>query len=511
MFYLSKRLDILVNKYLQRYPKGNESGGLKLSFEVDIGDGWSVTESVDGLVPKAIAKDGVGYRYLVGNGLSKLSGFEKGCAERAKCVVVEELAAANTALDIGSFDTAREIASRSLSAQMDRGRTNLVSYLIAHDTVGYGPLSILMEDRKRIEEIEVNAPSAPISIFHADYGRCATNLRFIGEAAFRHNINKLIYNTDKELGENSPIVDAQVGDARIHAQIRPYAQSGAVASVRLADNRLVGFDYLIRKNTTDFDVLAYLWLAMDSGLNIMIAGPPASGKTTLMSALFGFIPKVEKVLTIEEEINELKIKLDINNSVALYGSGSGRKVGTKDQVINALRLRPDRIVVGEVRGEETRELFSGANLGVPFMTTMHSNEGGMEIVKKLMVDPMRVETRSLNCLDIAIYMKHLGLSKRVLSDIYEYRWLSRAETDKLGTVIEESDSVDMSTIVSNGRLEAGSLQGSKVVEAFSEKSGLSKRLVLKELEKRSEFMKVVFEGCSGPKEMLEKLQGYACC
>ena len=86
-------------------------------------------------------------------------------------------------------------------------------------------------------------------------------------------------------------------------------------------------------------------------------------------------------------------------------------------MINALRMRPSRLMVGEVRGEETRELFSSANLGIPFITTMHSNAGGMDIVKKLMVRPMGVESRSLSMLDVALYMRHADISRRVLSDV----------------------------------------------------------------------------------------------
>lgn len=484
--------------------------GLPLCFSIDPAVECEIVENVGGLVPKIIGRRGSGYRYVVGGGLQRLSGFENACAERAKNAVVEELSRSNEEIGMGMFDAARQAAAGHLSAHMDRGRADFVSYLVAHDTVGYGPISMLMEDRKRIEEIEINAPNAPINIFHSDYGRCTTNLMFTGEKAFRHSLNRLVYEADKELGESTPIIDAQVGDARIHAQIKPYAQSGAVASIRLTDNRIVGFDYLVRKGTAGFEALAYLWMAMDLGMNIIIAGPPASGKTTLLSALFGFVPIAEKVLTIEEEVNELKIKVDINNSVALYGSGHGGKANTREQVINALRLRPDRLVVGEVRGSETRELFSGGNLGVPFMTTMHSNEGGMEIVKRLMVEPMNVDTRTLNCLDIAVYMKHLGLSRRTLNDIYEYRWLSRAETGTLGTVIEEADSVDLRRVVSEGKFDAGSFASSKVADAFARKMNLRKNSAIKEFEKRVEFLKVVFESSKGPKEVLDKLSGYAC-
>lgn len=508
MFYLSKRFGSLVNEIASVGAAKPQIHRSKLSFALDLEGGYESVERTSGLVPRAIGKRGKEFAYIVGEGLGKLTGIEAGYAEEAKGEVIEAVSKMKEEVDMKLFNTAREIAARNLSARMSKERADFLAYLVAHDTVGYGAISVLMEDKQRIEEIEINAASAPISVFHVDYGRCLTNLRFVSEASFKHNINKFIYDTDKELGEETPIIDAQVDDARVHAQIRPYAQSGAVASIRLANNKLVCFDYLVKRGTADYDALAYVWLAINSGMNMMIAGPPASGKTTMLSALFAFIPRVEKIVTIEEDVNELKVKLDINNSVGLYGSRQGRATNTREQVINALRLRPDRLVVGEVRGEETRELFAGANLGIPFITTMHSNAGGIEIVKKLMVKPMDVETRALSTLDLALYMRHVDLSKRVLENAYEYKWMSRAESEKPGVVIEESDSVEIAEVLKDGRLAAEALPASKVVCAFSRKKGISTKLVLKELKRRAEFLKVIHENCKSTGEMLEKIQGY---
>ena len=439
--------------------------------------------------------------------MGRITTAETKAMEVSKAAVIRELSRADGEVGIGSFVRAREVASREISPRTGRERADYLAYIVAHDTVGYGPISVLLEDKRSIEEIEVNSPSSPINVYHVKYGRCTTNLRFHGEQSFRHSMNRFLYDTDKELSDDSPIIDAQVEDARVHAQLKPYALSGAVASIRLGNGKAVGPDYLIRRNTTTFDVLAYAWLAIDSGMNIVIAGAPASGKTTLLSALFFFIPRFEKVVTIEEDINELKARIDINNTVELYGSRySG--ITTREQVINALRIRPSRLVVGEVRGEETRELFSSANLGIPFVTTMHSNAGGMDIVKKLMVRPMGVESRSLSMLDVALYMRHADITRRLLSEVYEYRWLSRAETERIDTEVGDGDAVETVSVVAGGVLDRGALPGSKVVEAFSKKTGLSKRLVLKEFEKRSAFLKEACDSCKSTDELRDKVQGY---
>ncbi len=482
--------------------------GTRIGFVVDLTAPQEPFEQVSGLVPKAVTRVGNEYAYVVASGLEKISKHEEKLMEESKTAVIDALCREDKA-DFSFFNRAKAIAAASLEPNVGSGRANFFSYVVAHDTAGYGPISILLEDRQNIEEMEINAPCAPINIYHVRYGRCTTNLRFRSEAEFRHAINKFIYDTDKELGEDSPIIDAQVENARIHAQIKPYALSGAVASIRLADNRVVGPDYLVGKGTTNFHVLAYLWLATEAKKNIVVAGSPASGKTTCLSALLSFVPKTEKIVTIEEDVNELKTKIDINMTVSLYGSRYGRKkVSTREQVINALRMRPDMLVVGEVRGEETRELFSGANIGVPFMTTMHSNPDGLDIIRKLMVSPMAVETRSLCMLDLAVYMKHVDLSKRVLSDAYEYKWLSRAETETMGTEIEGSDSVTLLKIVDNGELAMEQLMNSKVIEAYSKKAGIQKKAAIGELEKRAEFLRVLSESCKNSSEMLEKIQSY---
>ena len=506
MFYLSKRIHILVNGISKRAPAAPARES-RLGFAIDAPDAPEEVERFGGAVPRAITRKGAEFAYVIGSGSARISGAETRAMEAAKASVIEELSRSVEEVGPGSFGRAREIASSSIAARTGRERADYLAYFVAHDTVGYGPISVLLEDRRSIEEIEVNSPLSRINIYHVKYGRCATNLKFCSEQSFRHSMNRLLYDTDKELSGDSPIIDAQVADARVHAQLRPYALSGAVASIRLGSSKRVGPDYLISKGTTTFDVLAYLWLAIESGRNMVIAGAPASGKTTLLSALFFFIPRFEKIVTIEEDINELKARLDVTNTVELYGSRYNG-VTTREQVINALRIRPSRLVVGEVRGEETRELFSSANLGIPFITTMHSNSGGMDIVKKLMVRPMGVESRSLSMLDVALHMRHTDITRRLLSEIYEYRWLSRAETERTDAEVGDGDAVELASIVSGGVLDRGALQDSKVIGAFSRKTGLSGRLALKEFAKRSDFLKEACATCKSSDELMEKVQGY---
>lgn len=476
----------------------------RLSFSVgDLAHGESVKEIASG-IERHVVRSGNAYFYSIGS--SGINGREKEIMEYAKALVIERLSKEYSTIDRSLFGKAKEVAYLEISKRMEQERAESLSYLVAHDTVGCGPFSILMEDKADIEEIEINSALAPIGVYTVGYGRCTTNMRFVDESAFRQCLNKFISENEKELSEESPIIDAQVEDARIHAQMRPYALAGAAASIRIGKGKSIGIFTLLKNQTVNIETLAYLWIAVDSGLNIVISGAPASGKTTMLGAIANFIPHYSKLVTIEEEINELRFNEPIFNVVSLYGSRYG-STDTREQVINALRMRPDRIIVGEIRREDARELFAGANLGIPFITTMHSGEESLSVIKKLMIKPMAVEPRALSMLDISIYMKQTGIRSRTVSSVNEYRWLSRAEIEH-GVEVGDGDSVDISVRVGNGRTTEEVISDSKAFLRYMEKNELTKKQAAKELRRRVDFLKEVFGSSKSDEQMGEAISAY---
>ncbi len=457
----------------------------RMSFAVlDARGGEIVGEAGEG-INASVVRTGGAYTYCVGYP-SMITRSETEVLCTAKSAVVAALSARAVEITTGMLGEARVMAREELLRRVDPERANYLSYFVAHDTVGYGPFSILLEDKGNIEEIEVNSPALPISVYTSRYGRCATNLRFADQSAFRQNVNRLAAASEKELSEDSPIIDVQVGDARIHAQIRPYALSGAAASIRVGGEKNVGIDFLVREAAVDTDTLAYLWLAIDAGLNLVIAGAPASGKTTMLGAVAGFIPMGEKVVTVEEDVHELRFSDSFANVISLYGERYN--VTIREQVINALRLRPDRIVVGEIRGTEARDVFSGSNVGVPFITTMHSNDDPLGVIKRLMSSPMEIEARSISMLDLSLHMLQTGPSRRRIESVYEYRWLSRAEALE-GTEIGGGEAVSVSRLVGSGALAGKALHTSKAIERFCARRGVSARRAARELEERSGYLR----------------------
>ncbi|MEM3839036.1 MAG: ATPase, T2SS/T4P/T4SS family [Candidatus Micrarchaeaceae archaeon] len=498
IIYFSKRISmgyfgLISERLFKRSAPDNQNLPSRMSFEIIDGyAGGEEVERIESGINRSVVRCNNAYIYVVGTE-EKIEGRSLKAMGLAKSAVIEELARSEREITIELLPIAKSIAKESLIKLIDPQAAERLSFFVAHDTVGYGPFSILMEDKSRIEEIEVNSTAAPISVYLSKYGRCSTNLIFLDQNSFKHNINKLVTASEKELSEDSPIIDAQVGDARLHAQIKPYAVSGAAASIRMGGKKDLGIGTLVREGTLNEETLAYLWLAIDAGLSIVISGAPASGKTTLLSALCGLISASQKVITIEEEIDEIKLNRSFSNVVALYGGKFG--ITTREQVINALRLRPERLIIGEIRGSEAKDLFSGSNLGIPFITTMHAKEDPYGVIKRLMVSPMDVEVRSISMLDLSVHMLQFGINRRRVNSVCEYRWLSRAETFR-GQEVGE-DAVEVVKLVENGALVIPELAKSKVIAHFGSSRGYSAKKSLDEFERRVKFLKATIAAEAG--------------
>ena len=418
-----------------------------------------------------------------------LNGSDAKILNNAKAKLVDALVSGEELpYSIESTRKVQQLALNLLNDTNTHEKKELLAYLLAHETVGYGPISILLEDGKNIEEIIVNSPTSNICVYHSIHGFCTTNMRFNSERDFRYMINKTIRAVEREINSSAPIIDAQLCDgSRVHAQLRPYSINGAAASIRLNGSKSMDLRRLMDFGTATPELLAYLWLAIETNHNIIISGAPASGKTSFLLALNAFVPRYQRVITIEEDVNELKFYSNFMNSVSLQGSTVLGRATTRDQVINALHLRPDRLIVGEIRGSETNEMLSGSNYGVPFMTTMHSSGNGQAVISRLQAKPMGVEPQILTMLDVSVFMRQEGLMSRKVDSVLEYRWLSRDEIS-----VEELDTgsgMKMFESCKDGLLDEKALEGSKVINAYMKTHLLSRAQCKKELKKRVEYLK----------------------
>lgn len=341
---------------------------------------------------------------------------------------------------------AKEIAfelANLVYPQMSPDKKNIIAEIIATDTVGFGPIEYLwINDRENLEEIEVDHPMREIHAYHRKYGRATTNLRFSNERSFRRVMNAILRPLGKQLDPMHPVVDAQLPDgSRLHAQIYPASLTGATANIRLQGTDPWTFAKMIKFGTATPEMGAYLWMVVElKNAQLVVTGAPASGKTSALSSLLVFIPRGERVVSIEEEINELRFYDKFINWIPLIGVYKEKKEEAMrrgievsmlrtvlDQITNALRMRPDRLVVGETRGEEAVELFSGANWGIPFMTTLHSQEFGTAVIKRIHNPPMSVPTNMMSMLDLVLTLGVDADKKRRIMQCSEILWRTRGD------------------------------------------------------------------------------------
>ncbi|MCW2687124.1 MAG: pilus assembly protein CpaF, partial [Mycobacterium sp.] len=229
-------------------------------------------------------------------------------------------------------------------------REHLVDEL-TDDILGYGPLERLLAD-DTVSEIMVNAPSdvwiEREGILHR------TTVQFTDESQLRRIINKMVAEVGRRIDEAQPMVDARMGDgSRINAVIPPLSLAGALLTVRKFGAERLDVDALVRLGTLTPETADLLRRCVEARLNILISGGTGSGKTTLLNAMSSAIPDSERIVTIEDaaelrlvQRHVLRLECRPKN---IEGEG---EVAIRDLLRNTLRMRPDRIVVGEVRGSE---------------------------------------------------------------------------------------------------------------------------------------------------------------
>jgi pilus assembly protein CpaF len=244
---------------------------------------------------------------------------------------------------------------------------------VLDEVFGLGPLEPLMQD-PTVSDIMVNGYD---SVYVERGGQLVeTNVRFKDQAHVRMIIDRIVSNIGRRIDDSSPIVDARLPDgSRVCAVIPPLSLIGPVMSIRRFGKKLLNTDDLLRNLTLTPGMLRFLEAAVKARLNIIISGGSGSGKTTLLNNLSTYIPEEERIVTIED-VAELQVQQEHivrleTRPMNIEGAGA---ISQRDLVINALRMRPDRILIGECRGGEALDMMQAMNTGHDgSMTTCHAN------------------------------------------------------------------------------------------------------------------------------------------
>jgi pilus assembly protein CpaF len=258
-------------------------------------------------------------------------------------------------------------------AGLSREDRNRLASEIADDIFGYGPLERLLPDAT-ISEIMVNGPD---DIWIERRGLLSrTGLTFTDESHLRRIITKMVGQIGRRIDESSPMVDARLPDgSRVNAIIAPLSLSGPLLTIRkFAQNRFAMAE-LIEIGTLSHDAADFLAKSVQADLNILVSGGTGSGKTTLLNALSAAIPDSDRIVTIEDAAELQLVQRHVlrleSRPKNIEGEG---EIAIRDLVRNALRMRPDRIIVGEVRGAEALDMLQAMNTGHEgSLSTVHAN------------------------------------------------------------------------------------------------------------------------------------------
>ena len=259
------------------------------------------------------------------------------------------------------------------AAVLSDARRARIGDLILRDTIGLGPLEDLLAD-PAVEEVMVNGPD---EVYVERRGRIVpTDLRFDSEQTLRDAIERILAPVGRRVDELSPMVDARLADgSRVNVVIPPLSVDGPALSIRRFTAARPDPDELVASGTLTPDLRELLAAAVQGHRSVLISGGTGSGKTTLLNALSAYIHAAERVITIEDAA---ELRLRQPHVVRLESrppSVEGRgEVTIRDLLRNALRMRPDRIVIGEVRGGEALDLLTALNTGHDgALSTVHAN------------------------------------------------------------------------------------------------------------------------------------------
>src|ERR1051326_6003915 len=342
---------------------------------------------------------------------------------------------------------------------------NRLAQEILDEVFGLGPLEPLLKD-PTISDILVNTHK---NVFIERHGKLVeTPIRFQNDRHLLHIIEKIVSSVGRRIDESVPLVDARLADgSRVNAIIPPLAVDGPSLSIRRFGRKVLTNQELLENQTLTQSIMTFLAGCVEARLNMVISGGTGSGKTTFLNCLSRFIPEHERVVTIEDTA-ELQLQLDDvvrmeTRPSNIEGKGS---ITQRQLLMTALRLRPDRILLGEARGGEALDMLQAMGTGVEgSMTTVHANSPGdafsrletMVMMAKLDLPSRFIRQQMASVIHILVQTARLSDGTRKVTHIAEVLGLT-----ELDIMVQNIFVFDRTGLADDGRVQ-GLFRGTGVI------------------------------------------------
>lgn len=379
--------------------------------------------------------------------------------------------------DIKNFLFAK-LANNSQNNAISNEYLDNLARKLFQDLVGYGEIDPLIRD-DNLEEIMVIGIDKPVFVYHREYGMMKTNILFKDAGEVMNLIDSIARQINRRIDQESPILDGRLPDgSRVNATIPPISADGPSMTIRKFKRDPLTIIDLINSKTISVELAAFFWLCFDGlgvkSANAIISGGTSSGKTTTLNALSSFINPKERIITIEDTL-ELQIPHEhvIRMETRPPNVENRGELTMNDLVKNSLRQRPDRIIVGEVRGSEAITLFTALNTGHSGFGTLHSNDA-RETITRLTNAPMSVPNIMISAIDFIIMQNRIyrpdGVSFRRISDVAEVSGIEEGviQLNKIFEWDPQSDTIKNVGITSKTLTEIANVSGNSLNSLYDE-------------------------------------------
>lgn len=379
--------------------------------------------------------------------------------------------------DIKNFLFAK-LANNSQNNPISNEYLDNLARKLFQDLVGYGEIDPLIRD-DNLEEIMVIGIDKPVFVYHREYGMMKTNILFKDAGEVMNLIDSIARQINRRIDQESPILDGRLPDgSRVNATIPPISADGPSMTIRKFKRDPLTIIDLINSKTISVELAAFFWLCFDGlgvkSANAIISGGTSSGKTTTLNALSSFINPKERIITIEDTL-ELQIPHEhvIRMETRPPNVENRGELTMNDLVKNSLRQRPDRIIVGEVRGSEAITLFTALNTGHSGFGTLHSNDA-RETITRLTNAPMSVPNIMISAIDFIIMQNRIyrsdGVSFRRISEVAEVSGIEEGviQLNKIFEWDPQSDTIKNVGITSKTLTEIANVSGNSLNSLYDE-------------------------------------------